>query len=141
MPFLLSIVTPEGAAFEEPVNGVVLPGVEGQFEVLPGHVRFLTPLAIGEATIKTAHGARFAALSDGFAEVTQDHVTVMVDTCEFADEIDVARAQRARARAETALAAAKQSAHDADLFAREEAALKRAIARLQVASAGGSGRH
>jgi F-type H+-transporting ATPase subunit epsilon len=138
MPFELSIVTPEGVAFEESAASVVLPGTEGQFEVLPGHVRFLTSLAIGEAVIKTERrGTLYAALSDGFAEVTQDHVVVMVDTCEFATDIDVARAERARARAEAALAQAKLSAHEEQVFALEEAALRRAITRLEVAKSGG----
>ena len=135
MPFELSIVTPAGTAFEESVTTVVLPGTEGQFGVLPGHVRFLTPLVIGEAVIQTPRGARYAALSDGFAEVTQDHVTVMVDTCELGSDIDVARAERAKVRAEQALVAARQSAHDESLFRREEAALRRAINRISTAKA------
>lgn len=137
MPFELSIVTPEGVAFEESVSSVVLPGTEGQFEVLPGHVRFLTSLAIGEAVIKTERGTLYAALSDGFAEVTQDHVVVMVDTCEFSTDIDVARAERARTRAEAAIAQAKQSTHEEHVFALEEAALRRAITRIEVAKSGG----
>jgi F-type H+-transporting ATPase subunit epsilon len=137
MSFELSIVTPEGIAFEENVSSVVLPGSEGQFEVLPGHVRFLTSLVIGEAVIKTGRGTLFAALSDGFAEVTQDHVVVMVDTCEFAADIDLVRAERARARAETELARAKLSAHEEHVFALEEAALRRAITRIEVARSGG----
>lgn len=134
MPFELSIVTPEGTAFQESVSNVVLPGTEGQFGVLPGHVRFLTPLAIGVAVIQTSRGPRFAALSDGFAEVTQDHVVVMVETCEFGSDIDVARAERAKARAETALAAARQSTHDDQLYRKEEAALRRAINRISIAA-------
>ena len=138
MSFELSIVTPEGVAFEESASSVLLPGSEGQFEVLPGHVRFLTSLVIGEAVIKTERrGTLYAALSNGFAEVTQDHVVVMVDTCEFASDIDVLRAERARARAEAALALAKQSAYEDHMFAVEEAALRRAITRLEVAKTGG----
>jgi F-type H+-transporting ATPase subunit epsilon len=133
MPFELSIVTPAGTAFEESVSSVVLPGAEGQFGVLPGHERFLTTLAIGEAVIQTPKGPRFAALSDGFAEITQDHVVVMVETCEFGADIDLARAERAKARAEEALAAARQSFHDDHLFRLEEAALKRAINRISAA--------
>jgi F-type H+-transporting ATPase subunit epsilon len=133
MPFDLSIVTPEGTAFEESVSSVVLPGTEGQFGVLPGHARFLTALAIGEAVIQTSRGTRYAALSDGFAEVTQDHVTVMVETCELGSDIDIARAEQAKARAEAALNAARQAAHDEHLFGREEAALKRAINRISAA--------
>ena len=137
MPVELSIVTPEGVRFHEPVENVVLPGSEGAFGVLPGHVRFLAPLAIGEATVTSKGRTLFAALSDGFAEVTQEHVVVMVETCEFAEDIDLARAQRAKAAAETALAAARDKAHEDELFAREEAALKRAILRIQVATDGG----
>ncbi|CAG0980441.1 F-type H+-transporting ATPase subunit epsilon [Myxococcaceae bacterium] len=139
MAFELSIVTPEGVRFQEPVDHVVLPGAEGAFGVLTGHVRFLAPLGIGEAAVTTKGKTLFAALSDGFAEVTQDHVTVMVDTCEFAEDIDLARAQRARADAEAALAAAKSAAHESELFARQEAALKRAILRIKLAT--DAGRH
>lgn len=137
MPVELSIVTPEGVRFHEPVENVVLPGSEGAFGVLPGHVRFLAPLSIGEATVVSKGRTLFAALSDGFAEVTQEHVVVMVETCEFADDIDLARAQRAKAAAEAALAAARDKTHENELFAREEAALKRAILRIQVATDGG----
>lgn len=133
MALELSIVTPEGTAFQERVSNVVLPGKEGQFGVLPGHVRFLTPLVIGEAIIQTGQGLRYAALSDGFAEVTKDHVVVMVETCEFGRSIDVARAERAKARAEAALEAARQSTHDENLFRIEEAALRRAINRISAA--------
>ena len=133
MPFELSIVTPAGTAFEDSVSSVVLPGTEGQFGVLPGHERFLTTLAIGEAVIQTPRGVRFAAISDGFAEVTQDHVVVMVETCEFGADIDLARAERAKARAEEALVAARQSLHDAHLYGAEEAALKRALNRISAA--------
>lgn len=133
MPFDLSIVTPEGTAFHESVSSVVLPGTEGQFGVLPGHVRFLTPLAIGEAVIQTAQGPRYAALSDGFAEVTHDRVVVLVETCELGSSIDIARAERAKARAEAALTAARQSTHEDQLYRIEEAALRRALNRISVA--------
>lgn len=135
MPFDLSIVTPEGTVFQDAAASVVLPGSEGQFGVLPGHVRFLTPLVIGEAVIQTAQGARYAAISDGFAEVTQERVVVMVETCEFGSSIDLARAERAKSRAEAALAAARQSAHEDQLYKLEEAALRRAINRISVAKA------
>jgi F-type H+-transporting ATPase subunit epsilon len=133
MAFDLSIVTPAGSAFQGTASSVVLPGLEGQFGVLTGHVRFLTALTIGEAVIETPKGRRFAALSDGFAEVSQEQVVVMVETCEFGNDVDVARAERAKARAEAALAAARQSSHDEKLLALEEAALKRAIARISAA--------
>jgi len=140
MPFDLSIVTPQGTAFQENVLSVVLPGTEGQFGVLPGHVRFLTTLAIGEAVIQTKEGMRYAALADGFAEVTQEHVVVMVETCEFGANIDLARAERAKMRAEVALAAARQNTHEDQLYRIEEAALRRALNRLAVARADGDHR-
>ena len=133
MPSKVSIVPPEGTAFQGTVSNVVLPGSEGQFGVLPGHVRFLTPLAIGEAVIETSKGTRYAALSEGFAEVTHERVVVMVETCEFGSSIDIARAERAKARAEAALAATRQSVHDENLYRIEEAALRRAINRISVA--------
>jgi len=138
MPFELSIVTPEGVRYHETVEQVVLPGVEGRFGVLPGHVRYLTPLDIGEAEIHGPEGTLTAAISDGFAEVTQEHVVVLVESCELASQIDVARAEQARERAETALAEARQEGEDRDARL-ADAALRRAVTRIEVARHAGAG--
>ena len=100
MPISLSVVTPEGQAFHGEADAVVLPGSEGEFGVLPGHEPFLTALRIGPMTIRKPGGEELhAALSQGFAEVHDDQVSVMVGTCEFAHEIDRSRAEIAAERA------------------------------------------
>jgi len=134
MPLDLQIVTPEGVCFSGAVDGVVLPGVEGDFGVLPGHERFLSPLRIGEVEIRSGGKAQWAAMSEGFVEVSDDRVSVMVDTCELAENIDVARAERARERAQRELESLQRQAAERRDFRVWEAALQRAIARISAAS-------
>ena len=81
MAFQLTIVTPEGEAWEGTAERAVLPGTEGDFGVLPGHEPFLTALRIGPAEIDTGSETLLAAISGGFAEVHADSVTVMVSSC------------------------------------------------------------
>jgi F-type H+-transporting ATPase subunit epsilon len=132
MPLQLDIVTPEGVRYAGAVESVVVPGVEGDFGVLPGHERFLAPIRIGELEVRGPAG-HWAAVSDGFADVTAERVVLLVDSCEFASDIDEARAERARARAERELERLRRSEADAHMFKVEEAALHRALVRLQVA--------
>jgi F-type H+-transporting ATPase subunit epsilon len=135
MPVQLTIVTPEGVRFDGPVDRVVVPGSEGDFGVLPGHERFLSPVRIGELQLEVpGSNGRWAAVSDGFAEVTADKVLLMVETCEFAGDIDAARAERARARAEHEMELLKARAAEDLNYRLEEAALQRALIRLQVAA-------
>ena len=130
MSFELIIVTPYGEAFRENVEGVVLPGSEGEFGVLAEHERFLSPLQIGEVEIRRADGLVYAAVADGFAEVTGERVAVLVESCELAGEIDVARAEMARERSEQGLA---ELGDEQDLRYREfDTALARARNRLTV---------
>jgi F-type H+-transporting ATPase subunit epsilon len=137
MPLHLTIVTPEGIRFEGSVERVVVPGAEGDFGVLPGHERFLSPVRVGELEIEESGGKRsFAAVSEGFAEVTAEKVVLMVDAAEFAADIDAARAERAKARAERELEAAKASHEEATSYRLAEYALQRALVRLQVAMKG-----
>jgi F-type H+-transporting ATPase subunit epsilon len=81
----LSIVTPEGEAFQGPVESVVLPGSEGDFGVLPRHERLLTPLREGEVEIRTASGTQRATISEGFADVSGSEVVVMVTRCQLGE--------------------------------------------------------
>ena len=83
MPISLKVVTPEGQAFQGQADAVVLPGSEGEFGVLPGHERFLTALSIGEIQIRTGNQTLVAASGEGFADVSAEQVTVMVDSCQF----------------------------------------------------------
>ncbi len=131
MPFELTIVTPYGESYRARVEGVVLPGREGDFGVLPEHERFLTPLRVGEVEIDTAGETLYAAIAEGFADVSGESVAVLVESCELAGEIDVARAELARERAEQRLAALDRDAQ-AERFAEFEAGLARARNRLAV---------
>jgi F-type H+-transporting ATPase subunit epsilon len=131
MALELTIVTPSGPAYRGDVDSVVLPGTEGDFGVLPGHERFLTALRTGELQIKTGGQTIYAASGGGFADVSSNQVNVLVDSCELAADIDVARAELARGRAEQGLAALDRDA-DAARVAEFEAALERARNRLAV---------
>jgi F-type H+-transporting ATPase subunit epsilon len=134
MPFELSIVTPEGRVYQGRVESVVLPGSEGDFGVLGGHERFLAPLRIGEIEIRDERGQRFAAVSGGFADVSGEQVVVLAETCELAERIDAARAERARERAEREIRRLREVGVEDHGFRLEEAALERALVRLQAAS-------
>ena len=129
----LTIVTPQGIVYQGPVENVVLPGAEGEFGVLENHERFLSPLKTGEVEIKTQEGSTFAAIVQGFADVDGDEVTVLVESCEVAGEIDVARAELARERASQGLGQLDQD-EDSGRFDEFEAALERAENRLAVSS-------
>jgi len=125
----LIIVTPQGPAYAGSVETVVLPGSEGDFGVLPSHERLLAPLRIGEVEIRGGDGTVYAAVAEGFAEVDGEKVVVMVESCECAADVDVARAELARDRSEQQLADV-----DDETRRREyEAALARARNRLAVA--------
>jgi F-type H+-transporting ATPase subunit epsilon len=131
MPLDLTIVTPSGTAYHGDVDSVVLPGSEGDFGVLPGHERFLSALRTGEVQIRTDTQTIYAAASEGFADIASDRVTVLVDSCELAGDIDSARAELARQRAEQGLAALERDA-EAARGAEYAIALERARNRLAV---------
>ncbi len=103
MPLLLSIVTPERAVLDSEVDSVVAPGAEGEFGVLPDHEAFLAPLQPGVVRYRGGEGSGRLAVSRGFAEVTGERVTLLVQTAEPSDEIDRERAEQALAAAEEGL--------------------------------------
>lgn len=127
----LDIVTPEKLAYSGEVDEVNLPGALGEFGVLPGHTFFLSELKIGPMHFRREGRVEWFALNRGVAEVTPEKVTVLVTTAEHREEIDVARAEAARARAEERIQARQEGV---DIL-RVEAALQRALARLKVAKA------
>jgi F-type H+-transporting ATPase subunit epsilon len=127
----LEVATPSRAIISEQVDEVVVPGIEGYFGVLPGHAAFLTTLGIGELTYRIGRDERRAAVAGGFCEVRNDKVIVLADTAELPEEIDRARADRARERAEQRLSGRTQEEVD---YVRAQAALARALNRLQIAS-------
>ena len=139
MPLLLTIVTPQGPAYEGHVDSVVLPGSEGRFGVLDGHERFLAPLKTGEVELRGAAGTEYAALSGGFADVGADRVVVLAETCELAHEIDVARAQLAEREAQAELERLRAESAEEHHFRLHEAALERAVARIQTSGRAGGG--
>jgi F-type H+-transporting ATPase subunit epsilon len=123
----IEICAPERRPAACDATEVILPGSEGVFTVLPGHTPLLATLGTGVMTVfGVDRQEQFYALNGGFAEVNQDHVVVLTDTAESEHEIDVARAEAARDRAERRL---KQREEAIDM-ARAEAALQRALARL-----------
>ena len=129
----LVVVTPERQLLRETVVEVTLPGADGCLGILPGHAPLITELGIGEMSYKGKGGSEVAhlAIISGFAEVLGDRVTVLAEMAEKPEEIDVARAEEAKKRAEQRLAAA---AHDPDVdWSRAAIALQRSLIRIQVA--------
>ena len=129
--FHLEVRTPEQLIYEGDVTSVQAPGVEGNFQILAGHIPFLTALDVGEIRIREASDtSQLMATSGGVFEVLRTGVTVLVETAEWASEIDVPRAENALDRAQTQL---KENAPDLNQ-PRAEAALARAQNRIKVAS-------
>ena len=127
----LIVVTPERQLLRESVVEVTVPGLEGQLGILPGHAPLMTELGIGELSYKTSTLSQpmVLAVVRGFAEVLPDRVTVLAETAERAEEIDLARAEEAKARAEKRLASG-----DSNLdWDRANIALQRSIIRIQIA--------
>lgn len=126
----LEIITPERVLVRDEVDMIEAQGVSGEFGILPGHTRFLALLDIGEIRyMKDGKTTRLAS-SGGFSEVVDDRVTFLLDTGEYAEEIDVERAKRALERAQTRLRELSLETGDYRL---QEMALLRAIARISVA--------
>lgn len=126
----LELVTPYRHVLSQEVDEVTAPGTLGEFGILPGHTPLLTTLKIGELIYKQGHEVFHVAVNWGYVEVENDVVTVLVETAEPADQIDLARAQAALGRAQEALK--KLSPEDKD-FKIMECALERALIRVQVA--------
>ncbi|HOI15254.1 MAG TPA: F0F1 ATP synthase subunit epsilon [Geobacteraceae bacterium] len=127
----LELVTPYKKILSEEVDMVTASGSLGEFGVLPGHASFLTSLKIGELTYVQGGVVNHLALNWGYFEVANDKVSILVETAERADEIDLERARVALGRAEEALK--KLTREDKDFIA-QEAALQRALIRMQVAA-------
>ena len=124
----LEIVTPERLVINEAVEYIEIPGQTGYLGVLPGHAPLITELAPGELSYRTGSQTKRLAVAWGFAEVLQTKVTILAESAERAEEIDTARAEAAKKKAEADL-------EKSGLEGNEEAekALQRAQARLDVA--------
>ena len=127
--FKLEIVTPEKMIFSGEVSSVLAWGVEGQLGILPHHAPLMTMLQPGDLVIKKDGQEDTLTLGGGFLEVRPDKVIVLADACERAEEIDVARAEEAKKRAQEALKTARTTV-DA---AAAEAALRRSLVRIKAA--------
>ena len=126
---ILEIVTPEKVAFTGKVEEVTIPGTEGEFGVLRGHEALLTSVDIGELNFTMDGKKTYYAINTGFAEVTGEKVTVLIETAERSDSIDKDRALRAKQNAEARLA---QIAKEHVEYEKINLALTRAITRIRV---------
>ena len=130
MALTLEVATPTRLVVAETVDEVVIPGSQGYFGVLPGHAPLLATLGVGELMYRQGTAQHHLALTGGFTEVRNDKVIVLAENAERPAEIDRDRAQRAKERAERRLGG--REGVDID-YARAQAALARALIRLQVA--------
>src|SRR4030066_1179521 len=127
---MLEIVTPEKMAFSGKVEEVTIPGTEGEFGVLRGHEALLSSVDIGQLNYTRNNKKIYYAVNTGYAEVTGSKVTILIETAERADQIDINRARRARDNAEARL---ERIAKDSEEYEKVRAALMRSIVRLSVA--------
>jgi F-type H+-transporting ATPase subunit epsilon len=125
----LEVVTPEGLLLREEVDDVVVPGAEGYFGVHPGHTPFLATLGCGGITYTRGGTEHHLTCFWGFCEVLPDRVSILAEIGERADEIDLTRAQEARARAAERL----KTMRDQEGFEAAHEAYQRAVTRLAVA--------
>ncbi len=136
MPIRCEIVSQDRKVFEGDVDIVVAPGADGEMGILPHHAPVLTALKTGVLKVRRGGREELFAISGGFMEVQPEVVTVLADAAEASEEIDIARAEEARRRAEESL---KKLPRDSDAFLQAEAALRRSNLRLSVAKRRRSG--
>jgi F-type H+-transporting ATPase subunit epsilon len=125
----LDIVTAERVVFSDEVETILAPGIDGELGILPSHAPLMTMLVPGELLVKRSGEEFSLAISGGFLEIRPDRVIVLADTAERAEEIDAARAEEAKHRAQEQL---NQPLAEGDA-ARIEASLRRSLVRLRVA--------
>jgi F-type H+-transporting ATPase subunit epsilon len=126
----LQLVTPYKEVLSQEVDEVTAPGSMGELGILPGHTPLLTTMKIGELSYRDGNETFHVAVNWGYLEVEEEKVNVLVETAEPADEIDLARAKAALGRAEEAL---KSLSSEDKQYKVMEAALERALIRIQVA--------
>ena len=128
MSFHLQIVTPDGEFFDGPAERVKVRTINGDVAILDRHIPYVTALGTGEAAVTVDGNVRRAAASGGMLSVTPEIVRVVATTFEWAEDIDLARAQRAKEKAEERI----QKAQDAKELELAKAKLSRALVRLKV---------
>jgi F-type H+-transporting ATPase subunit epsilon len=125
----VNVVTPDGPVYDAEVEMVSTKAKSGELGIMAGHVPTVAPLTIGAVRLKNGNNTDYVAVNGGFLEVRPDVVTILAQSAERAETIDVARAQAAKARAEQRL----QNNDGSNDSKRANLALKRAINRIQVA--------
>jgi F-type H+-transporting ATPase subunit epsilon len=125
----VELVTAEGRLVSREADFVIAPGAEGDLGVLPRHIPLLTPLRAGEVTVRNEGNDEYLFVAGGFLEVLPDKVLILADAAERAEDIDEARAEEARRRAQQLL---EEKVEGVDTAA-AAAALERAVMRLKVA--------
>jgi len=130
MTIRLEIVTPERLVYQDDVDAVAVPGIEGELGVLPHHAPLVTTLGLGELRIRRSGVEDHFAIVGGFLQVRPDRVVVMAETADIASEIDLEAAQEARRDAERALEFGDQEGAD---LAAARVALQSALLRIRVA--------
>jgi F-type H+-transporting ATPase subunit epsilon len=124
----VNVVTPDGPVYDADVEMVSVKAQSGELGILPGHIPMVAPLEIGAVRLKNGTSTEIVAVSGGFLEVRPDKVTILAQAAETVEDIDLARAQSAKERAEQRL---NKSKDDID-FKRAELALRRAMNRIEV---------
>lgn len=127
--FMLEIVTPNRKFFEEEVEMVIARGTEGDIGIMKNHTPLVTPLGIGRIKIKQNGSFKEAAVANGYVEIRKDKTTIIADSAEWPEEIDINRAEESKKRAEERLNKKKD---DMDLL-RAEVALRKAMNRIDIA--------
>src|SRR6187397_2303634 len=130
MTIRLEIVTPERLAYEDDVDMVLVPGIDGELGILPHHTPLVSLLGVGELRIRKGGTEESFAIAGGFLQVRPDKVVVMAETADLASEIDLEKAQEARREAERTLEGASTDAAD---LAAARAQLQAALLRIRVA--------
>jgi len=125
----VSVVTPDGPVLEDSFEMVSCKSEEGELGILPGHIPLVTPLSISAVRLKRGNDEEKLAVNGGFLEARPDEITILAQSAERPEDIDVKRAEEARKRAEQRL---QSKQDDIDLY-RAELALKRAINRINIA--------
>ena len=127
--FRLQVISPDRIFYDGEAELVELTTIEGEMGVLKGHIPLTAILVPGVLKIKEAEQTKIAALHDGFAEIFQDHMTILAESCEWPEEIDLQRAEEAKERAERRLSGGDANTN----VARAELALRKSLIRIQLA--------
>ena len=127
--FKLEIVTPDGLLYDGEATKIILRTTQGDVGILPRHQNYVAPLSIGVARVFTEDGERYAACAGGMVNVFFNTVRVVASTFEWAEDIDVARAKKAKEKAQSRLDETKRDDYNYRLY---EIKLKKSLARLSA---------